>query len=227
MLRLSSTPRDRRAKDGEVGMSLGSAGAVVAVGRVVVGRVAWPQSLAAFGGAVGNVVCQWPTNRHHVAAGRGGERRLPGLLLLSRHSRTQCQNRGRTIVRVAARRVAAAGTTVAGHRRFADEALRPEGRRRGRASQSDSGSGRSTVSLRSCVGDDLAGAATSAMGTAGVAALGDALCAAANDRQDSQAASLAAIRDEAATSRAIGRVDHAYRENSREIRVDRRRRPIC
>jgi hypothetical protein len=57
MLRLSTTPRDRRAKDGQVGMSLGIAGAVVAVERMVVGRRERLQSLAAARFAVGDVVC--------------------------------------------------------------------------------------------------------------------------------------------------------------------------
>lgn len=47
MPRLKRTPRDRRATDGEVEMSLGIARAAVAVSRVVGGRVPWPRSKTA------------------------------------------------------------------------------------------------------------------------------------------------------------------------------------
>src|SRR3972149_3842589 len=88
-LRLSDTRRDGRAKDGASGMSLEVAGAVVPVECVVGGRVAWPQSLAAAGVAVGDVVCRRSAHGDHMAAGRGRERRLSGLLLLPGRRRTQ------------------------------------------------------------------------------------------------------------------------------------------
>ncbi len=65
-------------------MSLGVAGRVVSVERVVGGRVACPQSLAAAGAADGHLVCRRSSHGDDLAARRGRERRLPRLLLLPR-----------------------------------------------------------------------------------------------------------------------------------------------
>lgn len=88
MLRLL-TPHKGRAKDGESRMSLEVARAVVPVEYVVGSRVARPQSLAAAGVVVGDVVRRRSAHGDHLAAGRGRQRRLPGLLLLPGRRRTQ------------------------------------------------------------------------------------------------------------------------------------------
>ncbi len=225
-LRLRDTRQEGRAKDGESRMSLEGAPAVVPVECVVGGRVAWPQSLAAAGVAVGDALRRRSAHGDHLAAGRGRERRLPGLLLLPGRRRTQERIGGDAAVGAGAVRVVPARAAVAGDRRFAHEALRPEGRRRGRSSQSDARSGRSAVSLWARLGHDFAGPAASALGFAGVAAAGIVVRPPADDRHDSQVPSLAAIRHQAAIGGPLGRVGRSALETSRKKRVARRRRRL-
>ena len=165
MLRLQYTRHDRRAKDGEIEMSLGISRAVVGVERVVGGGVARPQSLAAAGAAGRHPVCQRPTHGHHLAPHGGRQRRLPGLFLLSGGDRTQeridCDSTGST---PAADLVPAPASAV-GDRRLAHQAIWAQGRRGRCASQPDAGPGRFAVSVWPCLGDDLVGPAASEVGS--------------------------------------------------------------
>ena len=138
-------------------------------------------------GAAGrDAVCQRPSHRHHLAAGGRCQRRLPGLLLLPRQRRTQEQIDRDPAGNPGPADAAAARARAVGDRRFADQAVRPESRRGRRPSQPDAGPGRPAVSVRSCLGHDLAGAAASPVGAAGVAAAGDAVRSPADDGDDSQ-----------------------------------------
>src|SRR3989337_3341847 len=111
-------------------MSLGMSGAVVGVEPVAGGRSARAQSLAFAGAAGWHSVCGWTADRNHLAAGRRHQRRLRRLLLLPGGPRTQdridCDTAGST----GARDLAAAGASVVGDRRFADEAVWAQGRGR-------------------------------------------------------------------------------------------------
>ena len=86
------------------------------------------------------------------------------LLLLPHQRGTQQQKDRLAIDDLDAAYVAAARAGLAGHRRFADQTLRPESRRSRRSSQSNTGPGRSTVLVWPCVGDDLFGGAASPVG---------------------------------------------------------------
>ena len=81
--------------------------------------------------------------------------------------------------------VAAGRSRPAGRRRLADQTLRPARARRRHPSQSDTGPGRSQIPVRPHLGDDLAGAASSAVAHDRPAADRVAVCAGQRHRQDS------------------------------------------
>ena len=102
----------------------------------------------------------------------------------------------------------------------------PESRRGGRSSQSHAGTGRSAVLVRTYLGDDLAGTATSPLGCNRSAFASHALCPQTNRGKNSQGSPLAAFCHEAASGCAIGGVDRSDPEKSGKNGVDRRRRRL-
>ena len=74
-----------------------------------------------------------------------------------------------------------------------------------------------------CVGDNFVGAATSSVGTGGVAAASPAACSQTDDAFDSQMSSLAAIRDKTATGGPPGRMNCSSAETRGKNGVDRHR----
>lgn len=226
MLRLSKRPHNGRAKDGEFWMSVGMSRSVVGVEPVAGGRVACTQSVAVAGAPGGHLVCQWPAHSDYLAPGSRSQRQLPGLLLLSGAGGTQEQIHRHAIGGVGAPHVVAARSFVAGDRRFAHQAVRADGGRCGRASQSHSRTGRSAVPLRPCLGNDLARFEASSMGCLGTAAAGHALCPQTDHGDDPQVAPLVSIRHQTATGRSVGGVDRFDPENSGKNGLDRHRRGL-
>ena len=211
---------DRRAKDGETELAMSER--MVGVESVVGSRIACSQPVATASAACGHSLCPRPSHRHHLAPRRRGQRRLPRLLLLPGGTRTQDQIRRHPVAASGAADLAASGSAPGGHRRHAHQAVRPEGRRGRYPPQPHAGPGRPKVSLRTYLGDPLAGRAASAFRGFGPAALGDALCPPQNDGQDSQVAGLD-VCHQARAGRPAGRVDRSDRQTSRENAVDRRR----
>src|SRR5437016_4044000 len=125
---------NRRAKDGELEMSR----RLVAVVRMVSGRVARTLPLAVAPVVVGYSVCFGPTDGQQLAAGGRRQPRLPGLLLLHPDAGPQGYSVGRAVV---GRRAAAnvpRRTNCGGVGRLAHQTLRPACARRRDPSQSDS-----------------------------------------------------------------------------------------
>ena len=189
-------------------------------------RIARAQSLAVAGLARGDLVRRRPPYGHHLAASRRRQCRFSGLLLLSGVRGTQVRTDRRPAGRARPADVAPAGASAVGHRRFAHQTVRAEGRGGRRASQPDAGSGRSALLVRTHLGDDLAGGAASAVGCAGVAAAGPALRPSEDHADDSSPAPLGRFRHQAGTGRAVGRVDRSDRSGCRENDVGRRRRRL-
>ena len=97
---------------------------------------------------------------------------LPRLLLLPGGPRTQDQIRRHAVVAAGASDLAAAGSASGGHRRHAHQAVRSKGRRGRHPPQSHARPGRPEVSLRTHLGDALAGRAASLLRRFGPAACG-------------------------------------------------------
>jgi len=207
---------------------------MVGVERMVGVGTARPQSLAVAGVADGNAVCRGPSHGHHMAASSRRQRRLPRLLLLPFECRTQQQIDCFSIGNLGTADVAIAGAGAVGNRSRragTDQAVWAEGRRGGRASQSDTGSGRSALFVRSRLGHDFPCAAASRMGSAGIAAAGDALCPQTDNPfliDVAPVAPLASLRHQVAIGSSIGRVDRSHAERSGENGLGRhRRRPLA
>src|SRR5882672_9188167 len=190
MLRLPHTPHNGGAKDGEIKMSLDLSGGMVGMERLVGRRSACPPSLATAAADGGHALRGRPSHGHHLAPCGGDQRRLLRLLLLPGQPGTQDRNRGHAVVVADLADIAVARTTAGGDRRLADQTLWSESRGSRYPSQSHARAGRSTVPLRPHLGDDFVGSAPSAVGPAGVALAGDALCATKNHCQYSPRARL-------------------------------------
>src|SRR5689334_21656007 len=104
MLRLLTSPHNGRAKDGAVSAAAGLA----AMGPVAGRGTARPQSLAAGADHYGDALRAGPADSDHLAAGRGDQRRLRRLLLLSPAAGTQFSKTGPAAVGLASGEVAAA-----------------------------------------------------------------------------------------------------------------------
>ena len=158
---------DERATDERVEMLLAAPGRLVPVEPVADGRAACPQPLAPAGVAHGHALRPRTANRDNLAAGRRGQRRLPGLLLLPRGTWSQNPCRGHAIVVARAADRAASRPAPGRPRRHAYQAVWPEGRRSRHPPQSHAGSGRSEISLRAYLGNPFAGRAASAIRPSG------------------------------------------------------------
>ena len=106
--------------------------------------------------------------------------------------------------------VPSARAAVGSDRRLADQAVRAQGRRSRHPSQSDARTGRPEVPVRPHLGHDFAGGAAPAVGRAGVAAAGDAVCSPADDGHDSPPSRLE-VPHQARTGGAAGGVDRSDR----------------
>ncbi len=210
MLRFANKPHNGGAKDGEFEMLLGISRTVVSVERVACRRVACSQSLAIARAVAGHPVRQRPTHRHHLAASRRRQRRLPGLLLLHCGGGTQDQIGRDAIGDVDFADIAPARASAAGDRRLAYQTVWAKSRRGGCPSQPHAGPSRSAGLLRTHLGDDFAGTAASPVGPDRTAAARDALCSQANDGHDSQGSRLAAVCHKAAIGGAAGGVDRSH-----------------
>ena len=177
MLRCAKKPHEGRAKDGETGMLLEVSGQLVGLERVAGSRAACTQSMAIAGVAPRHSVCQRTANRYHLAPRRRCKRRLPGLLLSSYPHRTQERIYRDTIAGVDFADIAPARAPAAGDRRLAYKAIWAESRRGGRfITIPRRGPARSAVLVRTYLGDDLAGTATSPLGCNRSAFASHALC---------------------------------------------------
>ena len=155
---------------------------MVRVEHVVVDRIARSQSLAVAGADRGHAVRPRLSHRDHLAPRRRGQRRLPGRLLLPGGPRTQERIGRQATGACSFAELATARTSAAGDRRLADQAVWAESRRCRCPSQPDTGSSRSAVPVRPCVGDNFAGAAASKVGARlACRSAGAALCSQAND----------------------------------------------
>ena len=199
MLQLQNRQRDRRAKDGEIEMSLGMSRTMVGMERLAGCRIACSQSLAFAGAADGYVVRQRSPDGDDMAPSRGCQRRLPGLLLLPYLRGTQQRIDRHQVAGTSAAHLALAKASAVGDRRLADQAIWAESRRGGRPSQPDPRPGRPAVSVRPCVGHHVACLEAPRVGRVGAAAARHALCSPADDAVDSQGASLASLCHQAPT----------------------------